>query len=111
MKLICLNRKTIPGATRHYFFIDELSATDCYVSTTYEPERADAMKLDPRRSAFLMHDKMTVPVAGDGRVCVGPGDMLAASQACIRAGVRVLVDLLAVDVMEAVYLCKMRREG
>ena len=108
MKLICLNRKPIPGATRHYFFLDELSATDCYVSTTYEPERAEAMKLDPRRSAFLMFDKMTIPVAGDGRICVGPGDMLAAAQACARCGVRVLVDILAVDVMEAVYISHRR---
>lgn len=105
-----MNRKPIPGSTRYYFFLDEEMPAECYVSTAYEPERADAMKLDSRRSAFLMYDKITVPVAGDGRVCVGPGDMLAAAQACARAGVRVLVDILAVDVMEAVYISHRRSE-
>lgn len=105
MKLICINRKPIPAATRYYFFVEDAS-TKSYASTEYEPEDSAVVELDNRRSAFLSYDKMTIPIGGDGRIMVGPGDMLAGVQACWRAGVKMIVDPRSVDVLDALHLAR-----
>lgn len=108
-QLICMNRRPVPASSRYFFFAEDGSIA-CYAATTNPPDDKEAKELDNRRSAFLFHDKMTIPVGGGSRICIGPGDMLAGTQACLRSGVRILVDTLAIDAMEATYLARTYRE-
>ena len=98
----CINRDPSPRASRVWFWIDDSDPAAVYTSTT--PDPVDLRQVDSRRGAVLTFDSITVPVAGDGRVLAGPGDMLAAAQACVAAGVRIFVNPRAIDAANATAL-------
>ena len=68
------------------FLLDELSSETLLCQ--YDGSR---LPLDPRRTAYLTHESLSIPVGGDKRavLMVAQQDIAAALLACLHAGVRV----------------------
>ncbi len=81
------------------FLLDELSSETLLCQ--YDGSR---LPLDPRRTAYLTHESLSIPVGGDQRVVlmVAQQDIAAALGACLHAGVRVHYSDGAVTLVEAV---------
>jgi hypothetical protein len=81
------------------FLLDELSNEALLCE--YDGSR---LPLDPRRTAYMTHESLSIPVGGDKRVVlmVAQQDISAGLEACRHAGVRVHYSDGAIALVQAV---------